>query len=477
MSQTCTLHLLHTNDLHSRFERMAQVASCLQEKRQLWESRKEYVLTLDIGDHTDRMRMKTEATWGQANIKVLNQSGYQYVTIGNNEGITFPKEVLDQLYDRAEFTVVLSNLLDRKQNQIPKWAVPYAIHTCKDLRIALLGVTVPFASFYEQLGWIAQDPLPILKEQVNQLRSQVDVLVVLSHLGYPADKEMALHIDGIDVILGAHTHRLLLDGEYVNSTWIAQVGMLGEYVGHVCLTIERDQEGSKVSGFVEAFATHDFAPDPVIAHLIEAEKETADQILSEVITQLPRDLTIDWAHETAFGSFLAASIRQWTQAEVGLANGGLLLHSLSQGTITRRDLLECLPHPINPCVIQISGRELWQVLEAALQPDIIHKEIRGFGFRGKVMGWMGVDNVQVYYRDQEQPVIERVEIGGEEIDLDRMYRIGTVDMYVFNRLFPQISESHDHSFFLPEVLREVLAETLGNHELIGQSDTRRWIPV
>ncbi|MGD8190899.1 bifunctional metallophosphatase/5'-nucleotidase [Brevibacillus ginsengisoli] len=477
MSQTCTLHLLHTNDIHSRFEKMAQVASCLLEKRQLWESRGEYVLTVDIGDHTDRMRMKTEATWGQANIKVLNQSGYQYVTIGNNEGITFPKEVLDRLYDQAEFTVILSNLLDHEQNQLPKWAVPYAIHTCNDLRVALLGVTVPFASFYEQLGWVAKDPIPILREQVNQLRSQVDVIVVLSHLGYPADKKVAEQIEGIDVILGAHTHRLLLEGERVNQTWIAQVGMLGEYVGHVSLTIGKDQQGCKLTGFVEAFPTSEFAPDPRVAQLIEAEQAAADQILSEVVTELPQDLAIDWEQETAFGSFLAASIRQWTQAEVGLANGGLLLHSLSQGKITRKDLLECLPHPINPCVVQISGQELWQVLEMSLQPDIIHKEIRGFGFRGKMMGWMGIDNVQVYYQDSNHPVIERIEVGTEELDLARMYRIGTVDMYVFNRMFPQISDSHEHSFFLPEVLREVLAQTISNHERIRLSETRRWIRV
>lgn len=477
MSQTCTLHLLHTNDIHSRFERMAQVAGCLQEKRQLWESRGEYVLTLDIGDHTDRMRMKTEATWGQANIKVMNQSGYQYVTIGNNEGITFPKEILDGLYDQAEFTVILSNLWDLKLNQIPKWAVPYAIHTCNDLRIALLGVTVPYASFYEQLGWISKDPFPILKEQVELLRSQVDVIVVLSHLGYNIDKQMAEQIDGIDVILGAHTHRLLLEGERVNQTWLAQVGMLGEYVGHVCLTIEKDQDGCTLTGFVEALAVEECSPDPLVTQIIEAEKASADQILSEEITRLPHELVIDWEHETAFGSFLAASIRQWTNAEIGLANSGLLLQSLPQGSITRRDLLECLPHPINPCLIKISGRELLQVLETALLPEIIQKQIRGFGFRGKVMGWMGIDNVRVYYRNQTKPVIERIEVAGEELEPERSYSVGTVDMYVFNRLFPQISETKDPAFFLPEVLREILAETLGNHKLIHQSESSRWIEV
>lgn len=474
MSQTCTLHILHTNDIHSRFERMAQIAGCLKEKRRLWESRGEYVLTVDIGDHTDRMRMKTEATWGQSNVKVLNQSGYQYVTIGNNEGLTFPKEVLDGLYDHAEFTVILSNLLERSSGNPPKWAVPYAIHDCNGVRVALLGVTVPFTSFYQQLGWDAKNPLPILKEQVQQLRSQVDVIVVLSHLGYPADVQIAEQIEGIDMILGAHTHRLLHHGEQVNNTWIAQVGIFGEYVGHVCLGLNK----GKISYVeVETFHSSDFPADQEVVELIKGEKERATEILSQVIAELKQELPIDWEKETAFGSFLAASIRLWTQAEVGLANGGLLLHPLSKGEVTRQDLLECLPHPINPCLVHLSGQQLLRVLERSIQPEIIHKELRGFGFRGKVNGWMGIDNVRIFYRSQPEPVIIRVEIGGKELDPERIYKVGTVDMYVFNRLFTEITEEVPHQFFLPEVLREILAETLSNEALIQASFTKRWISL
>lgn len=476
MSQTCTLHILHTNDLHSHFENMPQIATCLKEKRRLWEVNNEHVLTVDIGDHTDRMQMKTEATWGQANVRVLNHSGYQYVTIGNNEGLTFPKKELDHLYDQAEFQVVAANFVDAKTQAIPRWAIPYDIYECDGIKIAILGVTVAFTTFYEQLGWEVKDPFPILLEYVRQLRPEVEIILVLSHLGYHADVQMAKEIDGIDVILGAHTHRLLTNGEKVNQTWIAQAGKFGEYIGHVRLEI--DPKSRRITaGEVEVFSAKDFTKDFELEKVISQDQQTAFEILAQPIADLRWNLLIDWQQETPFGSFLAASIRHWTNAEVGLANGGLLLHALKQGEVTRKDLLTCLPHPINPCLVELTGSQLLSVLQKAIQPSTVNKELIGFGFRGKKHGWLGVDNLQIQYRvEEERPVVTEVLVAGHPIDLDRSYKIGTVDMFMFNRLYPEFQEA-PHHFFLPEVLREIIAEMITNEKVLEECFTKRWLLV
>lgn len=475
MSQTCTLHILHTNDIHSHFEHMPQIATCLKAKRKEWERIGEHALTVDIGDHTDRMGMETEATWGQANVRVLNQSGYQYVTIGNNEGLTFPKKELDQLYEHAQFRVVAANILDLKRKTIPNWAIPYDIYEWDGVKIAILGVTVAFSSFYEQLGWEVTDPFPVLQQYTQQLRTEVDIILVLSHLGYHADVRMAKEIDGIDLILGAHTHRLLPEGEKVNQTWIAQAGKFGEYIGHVQLEIERNTRKITDSK-VEVFQAADFTKDPEVEQVIMEDKQTALDILSQPITQLPYHLSVDWQKETPFGSFLAASIRQWTEADIGIANGGLLLHSLEQGEVTRKDLLSCLPHPINPCLVMLSGRQIVSILQKAIQPATVKQQLIGFGFRGKIHGWMGVDNLQIVYQDAISPTITDVLVEDQPIDLDRIYKVGTVDMFMFNRQYPEFQEA-PHRFFLPEVLREIIAETVLNETLLQESFTKRWLPM
>ena len=58
------------------------------------EKREKRVYLFDIGDHVDRSHSFTEGTQGKGNIKLLNEAGYDAVTIGNNEGITMSKESL-----------------------------------------------------------------------------------------------------------------------------------------------------------------------------------------------------------------------------------------------------------------------------------------------------------------------------------------------------------------------------------------------
>lgn len=474
MSRTRTVHILHTNDLHSRFEQMAHISACLKEKRAEWEQLGELVLTVDVGDHVDRSRMISEATWGRANVKILNHCGYQYVTIGNNEGLTLPKERLNRLYEHAVFTVVLGNLQEGVTVQPPTWATPYAIHEWDGLRIAILGVTAAFDSFYRLLGWEVSDPLPLIKQQVQALRSQVDVIIVLSHLGYWADKQMAAEVEGIDVILGGHTHHLLEQGERVGSTLLAQVGKFGEYVGHVRLQL--DQERRQIlSKEAQVMRVGDFAADPVVEQMLKEEQQAAEQALSQPIATLSMDLEIDWQRESPLATLLAASLRRWTGAEIGIANSGLSLKPLRRGAVTRKDLLECVPHAVKPCAITLSGEQLLAILRRAVQPETISLPLQGFGFRGKMMGWMGIDGVTVHYSDGENPVVTRIDVSGQPLMGKRLYRVATVDMFLFNHLFPEFHQGQDQQFYLPEVLREVLAEAIADDDLLGDSSRPRWI--
>ena len=56
------------------------------------------------------------------------------------------------------------------------------------------------------LGWRILDPMERIRELVQEIRAEVDLLIILSHIGYKQDQRMALEIQGIDIIIGAHTH-------------------------------------------------------------------------------------------------------------------------------------------------------------------------------------------------------------------------------------------------------------------------------
>ena len=86
------IHVYHTNDIHSHFENWPQTSRFLRDKRSESERQNEAYFLFDIGDHVDRSHPFTEGTNGKGNVLLLNEAGYDAVTIGNNEGITMPKE-------------------------------------------------------------------------------------------------------------------------------------------------------------------------------------------------------------------------------------------------------------------------------------------------------------------------------------------------------------------------------------------------
>src|SRR5699024_6836431 len=103
------IYLNHTSDLNSYSDHLQQVSTILKEKqakREKRETKKEHVITIEIGEHMDRVHPNTEATMRKANIDLLNDLNYDFVTLGNNEGITLSYDYLYHLYDDAQFKVV-----------------------------------------------------------------------------------------------------------------------------------------------------------------------------------------------------------------------------------------------------------------------------------------------------------------------------------------------------------------------------------
>ena len=76
------------------------------------------------------------------------------------------------------------------------------------------------------------------REIVTAHRAEVDLLVCISHLGNGGDEALAAAVDGIDVILGAHSHTVLMREEVVNNTIIIQCGSSLGWVGRLDLDFD-----------------------------------------------------------------------------------------------------------------------------------------------------------------------------------------------------------------------------------------------
>lgn len=453
-----TFQILYTNDLHSRLEQWPKVISLLNEKRSTFKKDGQQVLVFDIGDHADRVNPLTEASLGKANVKLMNEAIFDAVTIGNNEGITLSKEALIELYDEANFPVLVANLFDEDGTR-PTWVKPYQIfQLSNELKIGVIGVTIAFKPFYEALNWMIKDPFDILPSLVKEVRTKSDIVILLSHLGVNFDEEIAQQIEGIDIILGGHTHNVLEQGLKINNTIIHQAGKFGSFVGHLTLTYD-DKKKRLVNFNATCLAVNNYAPCEETSAILTLLKKSMQTILAEEVTIIKEDLFISWEKPSLFASVLATALKDWCKGEIGMVNSGILLEGLQKGPITKEDLHRVCPHPINPCKIEVSGQVLKETIHYSLSDEMTFKKIRGYGFRGKVMGLMVFDGVtyETIKLSDGLNHIRNIKVNGEEIENDRIYKVATIDMFAFSNLYPGLAAAKVKKYYLPELLRDLLA--------------------
>lgn len=474
MLSTQRLVILHTNDVHSFFEQMPKVATVIKQIRQKYSP--EQVLTIDCGDHLDRMRVETEGTAGIANMAIMNETGYEFAVLGNNEGLTFTPAMLARLYtDHANFTVIGSNMFDAKHSAVPPWMVPYKVIQKGQLRIGMIGVTIDFTSFYKLLGWDVRDPISITERLVQQLRDQVDLIIVMSHLGLANDQKLAEKINGIDFIFGGHTHHVLTEPLRIGNTYICGAGKFGHYVGELQVQYDwQKKEVQRVTGRVIDVQTYD--SDPVIEAMTAEYKDQAEQRMNEVVATLASPLSIDWQHESPLGNLLAAGIKKWTGAQFAIVNAGQIIHSLQAGAVTAMDLLQICPSPINPCTMRLRGQHIRHLLEEALLPHFCRLPIRGFGFRGQVLGTLCVDGLDIVYDPAAKSYekIVSITVDGEPLQVDQDYVVGTIDMFTFGIGYTSFTAGKDVRFFLPEFIRDILQKQLRDPQQIELCHADRW---
>lgn len=439
------IHIYHTNDVHSHFEHWPRIQKLLLDRKELHKEAGEECYIFDIGDHMDRYHPYSDATRGKGNTDILNESGYTAVTIGNNEGITLPYEDLDHMYGHAQFDVIIANLFNNEGN-IPDWATPYRVYvTNNDCRIAVIGLTAFFSHFYSLLGWNLSEPFSELKRLLDTLKNRCDAIVLLSHLGIHDDERLAEEFPEIDVILGAHTHHILHTGKLVNHTLLAAAGKYGMFVGHVTLTIDDKRIVSKEAILYD---TNDLPPVDNETKMIDFWYAEGKEQLSQVFLNIPPIK----GTKSNLSLILCQALKDWCKADCAFINEGMILQDMKSGAVSDFDLLTICPHPINPCVVNLTGNELKEVLIQSQDEGWPDLKIKGFGFRGTFMGEMVYEGIEI----EKLKSGFNFRIQSSELEGDRRYRVAIPDMYTFGMFFPEIKRAKNKTFFFPEFLRDIL---------------------
>lgn len=445
------IHIFHTNDLHSHFEYWLRMQAFIKEQRQLLAGRGEASFLLDVGDHLDRSNIFTEATLGKGNVEMLNMASYDVVTIGNNEGITLAFDDLSALYEGADFDVVVANLR-ALTGENPSWLKPYTIlTTMHGTTIAVIGATAQYDAFYRTLNWEVTEPRKALILLVQTLRQEVDLIVCLSHLGISEDELLANECPDIDVILGAHTHHTLPEGKVVNGVLLTGGGKFGQYTGH--LTISYSHAEKQVMSLEEQLIENgQLATVPGEAEFLFGLSKKGSSLMGDPVIQLPKTYYKEWFHYSPLSDLFAEAVFDYTGADCLMFNAGIFVEDLKKGYVSPYDMHKILPHPINLCLIELTGAELKEMYVQAQNEEWWQLQLKGLGFRGVVLGKLLLYNLKM---DRQRQLF----LNGEIVVPTQTYTLATLDLFTFGYFFPSFKYAKKY-YYLPAFLRDILLSYL-----------------
>lgn len=427
--------------MHSHFENWPRILRFLSNKQiQYSES-----YTFDIGDAIDRLNPFTDATMGQGNVALMNDAHYDGVTIGNNEGLVLSHDAMNHLYDDADFDVILSNLKEEPNQTQPKWAQNYKIiQTAVGTKLAIFALTAPYDLTYPALGWYPQQIDETIDKLLPLLHQQADVVILLSHLGLPTDEHIGEKYD-IDVIIGAHTHHLLPHGKLLNGSLLAAAGRYGENVGDITLSLSNHHILNK-----QAVTTpiYEIAESDEDYTLISGWLRNGQKLLEKKhVTTLPRDLTTDEQNYDAL-----RALKKYFNVPAAMVSSGMFVDDLPKGDLSQYELLESMPHAINPMLITLTGQEIKTLFEEIdeQQSWLATLAMKGSGFRGKVFGYIRFSGID---RQRDGQILYQ----GKPLENQKQYNIATLDHYKWVPFFPIIQQA-PAKIQLDILLRELMAQ-------------------
>ncbi len=170
-------------------------------------------------------------------LKSLDLMGYQAVGIGDDD-LSLGKKFLLELSKASNVTFISSNLTDEFGKPLFR---RYIIKDVDGLKIGIFSLIAPEVFLGQpdprKKGLIIQDPVETTQEMVRELGPQTDLIILLSHLSYPKDVDLAQKISGIHIIVGGHVGVNLSNPMVINDKIILQTSSRGMYAGRFDLTL------------------------------------------------------------------------------------------------------------------------------------------------------------------------------------------------------------------------------------------------
>ena len=175
-------------------------------------------------------------------MKGFDLMGYHAIGIGDDD-LSLGKNFLLELSKMSNVPFLSSNLIDEDSRK-PLFQ-RHIIKEVNGLKVGIFSLLSPDVflglSDPRKKGLIFQDSVETAQEMVRELGPQTDLIILISHLSYPKDVELAQKISGIHIIIGGHTGVDLTNPPVIKNTVIVQNSSKGMYARKLNLTFSNKE--------------------------------------------------------------------------------------------------------------------------------------------------------------------------------------------------------------------------------------------
>lgn len=397
-----TLNILHINDFHSRFDPITGTDSnCDAEtdaagecfggiarlKTVIDDTRAQYAdgnsILLSAGDNFQGSLYYT--TYKSKVVSdFFNQMGFDVVATGNHEFDDGPEEFM-RFIEAAEFPIVGGNFDVSKEPTLAGKIEGSIVLDVGGEKIGIIGATTEdtpeIASPGPNIEF--QDVFEYVRSAAEALdASGVNKIILLSHIGYTLDLELAANVPLVDVIVGGHSHSLLGSmegavGPYptmVNNPEgvevpVVQANQYGKYLGDIAITWDDEGTVTAAEGqpfLIDASVTGNEDFQSQLAELAAPIEEAMSVVVGSTTEAIEGAREVCRVEECSMGNLLADAILDRVAdqgADIAFQNGGGIRASIDAGEITVGDVLTVLPFSNTLATVDVSGADVIDALE------------------------------------------------------------------------------------------------------------------
>jgi len=483
-----TLTILHTNDFHDRFEPVSSSdGPCAAENNAAGECfggiarmitavadararASGNVILLDAGDQFQGSLFYSYYG-GDLAAEFMTLLDYDAMAVGNHEFDNGP-EGLAPFLDKVDFPVLSANIDVSRNNALAGKIQKSVVLEVGGAQIGIVSALAEDTPETSSPGntVIFSAAAGAVQSEVDRLTQEgVTKIILLTHVGLPADRRLAEELTGVDLIVGGHSHTLLSNsaenaaGAYptmVNGVPIVQAYAYGKYLGALTVTFDDAGAITQMSGdpiLIDASVAEDAAAVARITQAAAPLEELRARVVAEASEAIEGDRTVCRAMECPMGNLIADAMLARVAGqgvEIALQNSGGIRASIDAGEVTMGEVLTVLPFQNTLSTFQITGA----VLVAALENGASQLE-DGAGRFLQVAG-------MTFTVDAAAPAgarISEVMVGGAPVDPEKLYGVVSND-YVRNggdgfAMFTTAQNAYDFGPDLADVTAEFLAQS------------------